>query len=730
RKVALYNYYGPTEATVSASFFSFSLYGNSGEVLQAISIGKPMDNYRIYILDQNKKTVPVGVNGELCIAGPAIAAGYLNQPELTADTFIDYHLQAPDAGTNTQPEGPSGFQGEPPLGLPGGPPEAKLYKTGDLARRLPDGNIEFLGRIDHQVKIRGFRMELGEIERCLAAHPNIKEAVVLSRESNDGNNFLCAYYVETGTGQQSVAGLKDFLSQSLPDYMIPPFFIKLETIPLTGNGKIDRKALGRLQLTKHKSQKNYTAPRDETEEKLNLIWAGILGTPKQAIGIDDNFFDIGGHSLRATVMVSKIHKEFNVKVPLPEIFANPSIRALADNLKGVNEETYHSIEPAEKKEYYVLSSAQKRLYILEQMESMAYNMPGTVPLAGETDPAKLEAALKTLIQRHDSFRTSFHMINETPVQVVHDTVPFTIEKPASFDRSTADPLTAAKRAFFRPFDLSKAPLLRVGFVETPGGQKENPGRYMLLDMHHIITDGVSREILTREFFALIAGEELPPLTVQYRDYAQWRAGSAQKQLMEQQEEFWLNTFPDELPVLELPTDYPRPVIQSFEGKRVSFVLTQEETRSLNAAANENEATLYMTVLAIFTILLSRLGGREDIIVGAPTAGRRHADLDNIIGMFVNTLAMRNYPEGEKTVGAFLGEVRENTLNVFENQEYQFEDLVDKLSLRRDTGRNPIFDVMFNMLNLDEYDPQDTTLFLEEPENDADGALSSAYVLPG
>ncbi|MCP4155877.1 MAG: non-ribosomal peptide synthetase, partial [bacterium] len=388
-------------------------------------------------------------------------------------------------------------------------------------------------------------------------------------------------------------------------------------------------------------------------------------------------------------------------------------------------EKYSAIEPGEKKEYYVQSSAQKRLYILQQMEleSTAYNMPQIIPLKKETEPQRLETVFRQLIQRHESLRTSFHMnrakpvttkpqsipnnqsplTNNTistaapgeviPVQVVHDTVVF---KPEKYKTAT---LKEAKEQIVRPFELSKAPLLRVAVVEISGTGENLNQRYLVVDMHHIISDGISHEVLRKEFLALYAGENVPPLKLQYRDYAEWQAAGKRAPYMEQQEETWLKIYSGEHPILELPLDNPRPAVRNDKGKMVEFQLNEEETAKLKETAREMTPTLYMTLLAVFTILLAKLSGQEDIIVGTPTAGRRHADLENIIGMFLNTLAMRNYPAGEKTFRQYLKEVKERTIQAYENQEYQFEDLVDKISVTRDTARNPLFDTMFNLMNI-------------------------------
>ncbi|MCP4150678.1 MAG: amino acid adenylation domain-containing protein, partial [bacterium] len=714
-KYRVYNNYGPTENTVVTTAFPVTTQSDD------IPIGKPVANVQIYIMNkENLKLRPVGLAGELCIAGDSLALGYLNNPELTAERFTKAGWQLAVGSWQEEKEyEPEKCQQKQQDRTASSFPNNQypitdntLYRTGDLARWLPDGNIQFLGRIDQQVKIRGFRIELGEIENSILMHPEIKETVVLSRESKDGGNILCAYYVAESTRQpesrpgrrgeprvrpstqEHASDLKDFLAKYLPDYMIPSFFLNLERIPLTPNGKIDRKALSEYQITKHQS-KAYTAPRNENENKLTEIWADILDSKKEEISIEEDFFRIGGHSLKATLMVSRIHKEFNVKLPLAEIFKTPSVRGIANTIKGLTEDKYTFIETAEKKEYYILSSAQKRLYILQQMDlqGTAYNMPRFIALnsliGDENNTARLEETFRKLIRRHESLRTSFHMINENPVQVIHNNVPFKIEnyKPG------ANELSPGQTGYSRPFDLTLAPLLRVAIVETT-----RTNRLLMLDMHHIITDGTSQDILTKEFFTLYEKRSLEPVTRRYRDYAEWQNTKSHKKLMQQQEEFWTNLFSGEIPALELPLDYPRPEIQEFEGETVEFRLSEEKTVTLKKIAAENNATLYMTLLSMFSILLSKLGGREDVVIGTPTAGRRHAELENIIGMFVNTLPIRNYPEGENTYTGYLEKVKQRTLEAFENQEYQFEDLVDKVLVRRDTSRNPIFDVMFSQWN--------------------------------
>jgi len=530
--------------------------------------------------------------------------------------------------------------------------------------------------------------------------------VVMARENETGEQYLCAYIVPVPPDvfeeiPTFSTRLKEFLSQSLPDYMIPPYFLPLEEIPLTPNGKIDRKALPHPGLG---TGKECTAPRDRLEKKLAAIWINVLDlrgdslpasgdTADTAVGIDDDFFELGGHSLKATTLTAKIYKELNIKIPLSEVFVAPTIRRLGEYIKTVESEKYYSIEPVEKKEYYPLSSAQKRLYILQRVElqSVAYNIPGLIPLPVEYDVEKIEGIFKKLIRRHESFRTSFLLINDVPVQVVHDEMEIEIE----YHDAAQVEIRDITQNFVRAFDLSQPPLLRLGLVK-----KSDESFVLLVDMHHIISDGVSLGIVIKDFMALYDGEELPALRIQYKDFSQWRNGEREQEKIKRQEEYWLRNFEGDLPVLDLPVDYPRPPLQSFEGDTLDFRLSVEQGRALKTMGLEQGATTFMVLTAIFYILLSRLSTREDIIIGTDIAGREHGDLDEVIGMFVNTLPLRSFPVGEITFKEFLQQVKKRTLGAFDNQDYPFEDLVEKVSVTRDPGRNPIFDVMFSLTQSD------------------------------
>ncbi|WP_342551889.1 non-ribosomal peptide synthase/polyketide synthase [Paenibacillus sp. FSL R7-0652] len=653
---SLINLYGPTEATVDVSFFECSK-----EVKSTVPIGQPIDNHKLYILDSMQNLRPLGVTGELYISGDGLARGYLNQPELTAERFV-----------------PNPFE-----------PGERMYRTGDLARWLPDGNVEYLGRIDDQVKIRGYRIELGEIETQLAKHEHVIEAAVVAREDLQGQSYLCGYVV--ANGDLTVASLRQYLGQGLPDYMIPAHFVQLDQLPLTPNGKLDRKALPEPNGTME-SGRVYVAPRNETEEQLAALWKSVLGVEK--IGVQDSFFELGGHSLNAMIVVSRVNREFAVDIPLREMFQYPTIEELAVRIEQAEQGAYALIEPVVERKYYPVSASQKRQYVLHQLggAQTVYNMPVSLVLKGACDLAQLERIFRTLVGRHESLRTSFGMVDGEIVQYVHPEVDFAMAYEEA-EESAADTVAAE---FVRPFDLEQAPLFRAKLVKL--GEEHH---LLLLDMPHIVSDGVSMGILADEFARLYAGEALSELRVQYKDYAVWQHARTASEEMNRQQAYWTETLSGELPVLALSTDRARPAVQSYEGSRMSFQVSEEITEGLKKLALETGSTLYMVLLAAYNTLLHRYTGQEDIVVGTPIAGRSHADLEPVVGMFVNTLAMRNQPRGEKSFTEFLAEVKETTLGAYGNQDYPFDRLVEEVAPRRDMSRNPLFDTMFVLQNMEQ-----------------------------
>jgi amino acid adenylation domain-containing protein len=698
--IKMVNAYGPTEASDDITHYLMT----TPPPTPRIPIGTPLQNLDIYIVDEHMNLCPAGVKGEICVSGIGVGKGYLNNPELTAKRFNRSYRSY----------------------------KTYIFRTGDLARWLPDGTIDFYGRNDLQVKIRGYRIELAEIERVLSNHREINEAVVTVRQDQEQGKYLCGYI--TGNSNRyldapGIAGIKKFLADRLPDYMIPTYILQLEKLPLTPNGKVDRKSLPdpqkHAQTQQNKKYLTPLPPLNKTQEKLLETWKEVLGPGlHKSIDIEDNFFELGGHSLTVMLLASRIHKQFNKEIPLPDIFNHPTIKELSDYIEKSPGDIYVAIQPVEKRSFYPVSSAQNRLFVLQQMalSSVAYNIPEIVVLEEEPDLDRLERTFKQLIQCHQSLRTSFHIIAGYPVQRIHREVEFKIEDyQAEEDRSSVnrkrfegtrglaplsnEPAAALISSFIRPFDLSKAPLLRVGLIKlphtptalrghtSPGGKDD---KYILIvDVHHIVSDGYSHLKLTHEFNRLYRGEELLPLRLQYIDFSQWQNQQKQTPVYKQQEVWWLGRLSGELPVPDMPLDYPRPPVYDFEGESINFEIGARETRALEQTARTRSTTLYNLLLALYNILLSKITGQEEIIVGTPVVGRRHADLEPVIGMFVNTLALRNYPSGDKTLIDFLQEVNQQSVEAFENQEYPFDDLVEKITLERDPSRNPVFDTVLS-----------------------------------
>ncbi|MGE6403739.1 amino acid adenylation domain-containing protein [Bacillus velezensis] len=638
--------YGPTEATVDAAFYVCDRKRDSGRT--RLPIGKPVPGARLYVLDSGGTIQPAGVAGELYIAGTGVARGYLNRPKLTEERFLDDPF----------------YPGE------------RMYQTGDIARWTEEGLVEWLGRSDGQVKVRGYRIEPGEIEAAIRRIDGIREAAVTARTEH-GETALYAYI----EGRES-DDVRTELATRLPAYMMPAQFIEMSEWPVTPSGKLDRRALPATDGAADRQA--YTAPRNVTEMKLCALWEEVL--KNGPVGIRDHFFERGGHSLKATALVSRIAKEFGVQVPLQDIFARPTVEELASVIQDLEESPYEAIQPAQTQDTYPVSSAQKRMYVLQQLEDggVGYNMPAVLELTGPLDRGRLEETFRQLVERHESLRTSFETGPDgEPVQRIHDSVPFQLDEAESAD------------AFVRPFCLEEAPLFRAALV------KESDERHLLLtDMHHIISDGVSVNTLIKEFGELYAGRSLAPMRLQYKDYAVWQRSFQEKEGYQKQEAYWLKRLEGELPVLELPADKPRPAVRSFAGGSVSCALDAETASGLHRIARDHGSTLYMVLLAAYNTLLARLSGQEDIIVGSPIAGRPHKDLEPILGMFVNTLAIRTEPKGDKRFTDYLTEVRQAALEAYEHQDYPFEELVERIGVQRDTSRNPLFDAMLVVQNIE------------------------------
>ncbi len=667
----LVNMYGITETTVHVTYRPISAADLKGGSMIGVSI----PDLKIYLLDGQKLLVPIGMAGELYIGGDGLARGYLNRPELTAEKFI------------ADP-----FSTEP---------VSRLYKTGDLARYLPDGNIEFLGRLDQQVKLRGFRIELGEIESVLATHPKVAQAAVIAREDVPGNKTLAAYLIVREPAP-SLAELRDFLLARLPDYMVPAAFVPLAKLPLTPNGKLDRHALPAPGHNRLGSAAQPVAPQTPTQIALAQIWADLINIPSP--GIHDNFFALGGHSLMAVKMVFQIRETFKSDLPVRMIFEFPTLAGLARVVDG---ETFESDSPlrlmrmdrssADGK--FAASYGQEQLWFLDQLDpdSSVYNVPLVIRLQGQLNQAALAQSLNHLVQRHEVLRTTFLAENGVPRQVVapHLDLKLTVvdlEKIPAAGREaklSEQLLTAAGR----PFDLSRGPLLRAElFYLSPTEQ------VLLLTVHHIVFDGWSVEVLLRELTAIYpafcAGHPpgLPELPVQYVDFAAWQRHYLTAEKVEQHLGYWRRQLAGVPTVFELPAAQPRPRAATHAGAHQPFILPPELTTALRWLAHAEGTTLFVTLLAAFQTLLYRFSGQQQILVGSPLSGRMLAECEELIGFFVNVLPLKADFSNHPSFTELLQQLHHAVWEAQDHQELPFERLVQALHPQRDLGRNPIFQI--------------------------------------
>jgi non-ribosomal peptide synthetase component F/acyl carrier protein len=676
----------------------------------------------LYILDQYLQPVPVGVVGELYIGGMGVSRGYLYRPEVTAENNIPNPFAKYFQGDVAEND----FSGD------------RLYKSGDLARYLPDGNIECLGRVDFQVKIRGFRVELGEIEAFLGNHSDVSEATAWVWGSG-ANKRLVAYVVpqvldtfNEETQNYYIHELREYLRERVPDYMLPSAIVLLDALPLTPNGKLDRNALPIPDMDRSGIESEYVAPRSPQEEILVSIWANVLGVDlengQEQIGIFDNFFDVGGHSLLATQVISRVQDAFDVNIPLRTIFETPTIAGLAERIDqarleelGIATEPIRSLSRDEHThvpiEHPPLSFAQQRLWFIEQLEpnNSLYNTPAVVRLSGTLNVAILERSINSVIQRHEALRTTFTMENERPVQVIDPESEQTI----NVHDISSDPdvnkedlaLEIASRIVMTPFDLVSGPLVRFDLICMAAQEY-----IAVLNMHHIITDAWSLGVFIQEiglfydYYQSADDEEtivtdlLPPLSIQYADFASWQREWLQGEILDQQLTYWREQLKGVPPLLELPIDQPRPAYQTYSGGQVTFDMTDKLSEGLYALSRELGATLFMVLLAAFQTLLFRYTGSSDISVGTPIANRTRADIENLIGFFVNTLVMRTYLSGEQSFRELVDRVREVALGAYSNQDVPFEMLVNELAPDRDMSYSPLFQVMLVLQNA----PQQST----------------------
>ncbi|PHM65244.1 Amino acid adenylation [Xenorhabdus stockiae] len=681
----LHNLYGPTEAAIHVTAWQCV----ADRYVGRIPIGKPIDNIRIYLLDNQKNPVPVGVSGELYIGGIAVARGYLNRPELTNKHFISDPFSSD--------------------------PDARLYKSGDLARWLPDGNIEYLGRNDFQVKIRGFRIELGEIEAKLMQCHGVREAAVIAREDDYhekaancekavGDKQLIAYLLAEPDTHLDPAKLREQLAQHIAEYMLPSAFVILDTFPLTSSGKLNHKALPMpdqaARVTRH-----YQAPIGATETELAKIWQELLKL--EQIGRYDNFFELGGHSLLAIQFATRIRQKLARELPLQEIFSHPVLADLAVLIANTSVTTQTTITAAERDQLLPLSFSQQRLWFLTRLNSeisLAYQIPTVLHLSGHLDHAAFATALDHLVSRHESLRTRFVLVDEQPYQHIDNAntgFSLTHHDLRSLDETTRlsriNELVKIERQ--TPFDFANESMIRGQLLQL--SDKEH---VLILIQHHIITDGWSLGILLRELSALYStalGENktsLSPLSIQYADYAVWQQKWLQGEDFAVQKEFWQNQLQGAPALLSLPTDYPRPPEQNYTGDHIPVHLSADLLSALKALGQRQNTTLFMTLLTAWGIVLTRLSGQNDIVIGTPVANRSHSELEGLIGFFVNTLPLRIETEQRHSVADLLTHVRERSLAAYAHQELPFEQLVEILHPERSLSHNPIFQVMLALNN--------------------------------
>ena len=671
---ALINVYGPTETCIQMMFWE------SREENDLVSIGRPIENTRLFVLDSRFRPVPIGISGELYIAGSGLARGYHNQPDLTAAHFL-----------------PDPFSKE--IGQ-------RIYRSGDRVRYLENGNLIYMGRLDHQVKLRGFRIELGEIESLLEAHPTVGEALVVIRSSGDDKR-LTAYVrpradrEAEGSDGKPTMGLLDYLAEKLPAYMVPSSLVVLDAFPLTPNGKIDRGALP--EPVKTRAEKSYQAPGTPVEEMVAAIFAEILGLTR--VGLEDHFFELGGHSLLATRMVSRIRQRFQVEIALRRVFETPTVRGVADAVTRATREARGMSAPpliAVPREHAPpLSFAQQRLWFLHRLEpgSANYNMPAAVRIRGALHPESLAHALASVATRHETLRTTFVLEDGEPVQVIAPPQPLTVNladlSGLSGKEKEAQARGLAGREALRPFELERGPLLRTSLLRLAADE-----HVLLVNMHHIVSDGWSMGIFIREAAAFYQAYQdkkepnLPELPIQYADFAVWQRQWLQGDVLSKQMAFWKKQLGHHPPHLELPTDRPRPPIQTFRGATTGLKLSTELARALRTFTYAKGVTPFMTLLTAFQVLLHRYSGQDEIIVGSPIANRNRAETEPLIGFFVNTLAVRTDFSDNLVFEDLLARARDNLLEAYAHQDLPFEKLVEEIQPERDLSRSPIFQAMF------------------------------------
>jgi amino acid adenylation domain-containing protein/non-ribosomal peptide synthase protein (TIGR01720 family) len=638
---------------------------------ETLPIGAPLGNTQVFVLDTNMRPVPVGVPGELFVGGMGLARGYWRRPDLTAERFV------PD---------------------PFGPPGGRLYRTGDQVRWLPEGQLEFLGRADRQVKLRGFRIEIAEVEAVLSRHSGVSQAAIIVTPQDQ----LVAYFVPAGQPAPSAAELRDFAAGHLPEFMVPSLFLPLERLPLTPSGKLDRRALPAPDTALVATAAEHVPPEGPDELAIADVWGDVLRVPR--VGRHDNFFALGGHSLLATRVVSKLRGRLGVELSLRSLFDRPTVaglaEAVADARRGEVAAPAPEVGAAERGKEVPLSFAQERLWVLDQLEpgSVSYTLPNPIRLHGHVDVPGLGRALTEIVRRHEALRTTFANREGRPWQVINPParVPLPVVDLAGLPpaQREAEARRHVRELARQPWDLARGPLLRARLIRL--GAEEH---LLALMMHHIVTDGWSMAVFAQELGALYGAfsqgrpAPLPELPLQYADFSLWQRQWLQGEVLAKQLDYWRQTLAG-APILDLPTDRPRPAVQRYKAARHTFEVGADVAQRLQELSAQEGATVFMTLLAAFQVLLSRYSGQEDVCVGTPVANRNRAEFERLIGFFANTLVMRTNLSGNPSFRELLRRVREGCLGAYDHQDMPFERLVAELQPQRDLSRQPLFQVLF------------------------------------
>ncbi len=669
--IEIINEYGPTEATVGCSIFRYNTSEDINKIDDNVPIGTPIDNVKLFILGENNSLTPVGVAGELFIGGPGLARGYLNLPDLTREKFI-----------------------KNPFGKEQG---SRLYRTGDIARRLKDGNLEFLGRKDDQVKIRGYRVELGEIENVLLSNESVKQAVVLQKEDKAGNKRLIGYV--TANEKFDKEEIISYLKGKLPEYMVPVLFVQMESFPLTSNGKIDKKALPDPDISDLITNE-YVAPRNESEEKLAAVWQELLGLER--VGIHDNFFMLGGHSLLAMRLIHLIRREFETELPIKEIFQNPTIAGLVlqIELQGKGS-VLPDIKVLPRPEDIPLSFSQERLWFIDRLEgTVHYHVPSVLRLKGKLDIEALTYSFQSIVKRHEVVRTVIREKDGVGYQYIknEDNWELEIINGSKYSKDNSSLQNYVKELVNAPFNLSEDYMMRAHLIRM-----SDDDHVLVVTVHHLASDGWSTSVMVRDLVELYKSREegrepnLSQLKLQFADFAMWQRNYLQGEVLEKKLDYWKGKLEGVEP-LQLPLDYVRPANQTTTGSVSGFIIDKSLTEALKTLSQKHGTTLFMTLLAIYNVMLSRYSSQQDICIGTPIVGRQQKELEDLIGCFFNTLALRNEVNSHNSFSELLQQVKTTTLEAYDHQDVPFEKIVESVVKQRDMSISPVFQVAFTLQN--------------------------------